>query len=386
MVIYHGGGCTPFTQINDTHLHALLQRLLIQLENRVALGKRKDMHLNGQRGIATLSRSDICDIVKTAWLMTDHVAMSKKGYEQTGPGLPLEGPISRAQVYKDLRNVFDEVDPPEDVQEIGEKLRDEANAFVLAGYPRKWSNWTHVTRLIEEHSDGEEPVPEGMEAFGYEVVHGGEDSDDPDKDDAGEDDGGLGGDEDNSGSADGDTGDEPGDDSHGNGGIGGSRGCVLASKRSDEGRSAASGLSHGSSEATEVGVGVGGVAGAAPAVGAAAAAAGGADAGPAARELELAQAMEVMIAEARRSRNDPMLRRLLEQRSGAERHTALAASGVAQSLRKRALEQREAEEKQRKAARRDEMRARVDVAFAEQRKAEAVYDSNRGGVCEHNVA
>ena len=26
VVLWHGGGCTPFTQINDTHLHANLQR------------------------------------------------------------------------------------------------------------------------------------------------------------------------------------------------------------------------------------------------------------------------------------------------------------------------------------------------------------------------
>ena len=37
VVLFHGGGITGFTQVNDTHLHALLQRLLIMLENRTAL-------------------------------------------------------------------------------------------------------------------------------------------------------------------------------------------------------------------------------------------------------------------------------------------------------------------------------------------------------------
>ena len=36
VLLFHGGGTTPFTQINDTHLHALLQRLLIQFENQFA--------------------------------------------------------------------------------------------------------------------------------------------------------------------------------------------------------------------------------------------------------------------------------------------------------------------------------------------------------------
>jgi hypothetical protein len=33
VLMFHGGGCTPFTQINDTHLHASLSKSLIQFEN-----------------------------------------------------------------------------------------------------------------------------------------------------------------------------------------------------------------------------------------------------------------------------------------------------------------------------------------------------------------
>ena len=32
VLLFQGGGCTPFTQINDTHLHASLARILNQLE------------------------------------------------------------------------------------------------------------------------------------------------------------------------------------------------------------------------------------------------------------------------------------------------------------------------------------------------------------------
>ena len=38
---FHGGGTAPFTQINDTHLHSLLARLLAQLENDFAVRKRR---------------------------------------------------------------------------------------------------------------------------------------------------------------------------------------------------------------------------------------------------------------------------------------------------------------------------------------------------------
>ena len=82
-----------------------------------------------------------------------------------------------------------EVDPPEDAQEIGEKVGDEANAFVLAGYHHEPSNWTRVIRLVEEHGDGVDPFPEGMGAFGYNVANEGEGSGEPDENDTDEDDG-----------------------------------------------------------------------------------------------------------------------------------------------------------------------------------------------------
>ena len=33
VLLFHGGGTTPFTQINDTHLHALLAQTLLHVEN-----------------------------------------------------------------------------------------------------------------------------------------------------------------------------------------------------------------------------------------------------------------------------------------------------------------------------------------------------------------
>ena len=37
VLLFHGGGTTPFTQVNDTHLHARLKQLLLQFENEIAL-------------------------------------------------------------------------------------------------------------------------------------------------------------------------------------------------------------------------------------------------------------------------------------------------------------------------------------------------------------
>jgi hypothetical protein len=217
IVLFHGGGCTPFTQVNDTHLHALLQRLLIQLENQLSHAMRTDMHLNHTRGIPTLHRHEIVEIVATAWRMLDHRGIARKGYAQTGPLLPDTGPIRRDQVYKDLRSVWDEIDPPIGMQEMGQKLRDDAQAFVAQGFPHKWSTWEHAKRLIIEHDDGEDAIPEGLEAFGY-AVGGDDDDDDGGDDDAGFDDDDddvadavVGGDGPAGGGADGDDADSDGD-------------------------------------------------------------------------------------------------------------------------------------------------------------------------------
>ena len=41
VLLLHGGGTTPFTQINDTHLHAELAKLLLDFENTAAVNKRR---------------------------------------------------------------------------------------------------------------------------------------------------------------------------------------------------------------------------------------------------------------------------------------------------------------------------------------------------------
>ena len=173
-------------RINDTHLHALLQRILINLENKIMHGKRKDMWLNHGHGIPTLARYDILNIVETAWRMVDHKNVAATGYVQTGPHMPSTGPLLLDHVCRDLRTVLSEIDPPAGLEEVGSAIRDTAQAFVRAGYPAKWSCWEHVKRLIIEHDTEDDPIPEGAEAFGWEIE---DDHDDDDDDDNLDDDG-----------------------------------------------------------------------------------------------------------------------------------------------------------------------------------------------------
>ena len=332
LVIFHGGGCTPFTQINDTHLHARLQRLLIQLENQISHGRRTDMHLNGRHGLCSLSRVDICSIVATVWRMIDHESVASKGYEQTGPNLPLEGPIRRDQIYSSLRDVYDEIDPAVGLQEMGEKLRDDAGAFVRAGFPHKWADWSHANRLILEHDDETDPIPEGMEAFGYQVVGDDEESDHDSPD--GDDDADLGASSDEQGDADGAAAivgqGAGGDEMHGGDGDG--------DADPDAPREPATGAG-GASGSTD--------------------------------ELGLARATEILLADAKKNKDDALYRRLITRRNQSSKEAIEAATDVGKLLQKRALDQRVVDMAVRKRAREDEHRAKADETLAAQRKAEA---------------
>ena len=79
VLIFHGGGCTPFTQINDTHLHATLARLLIQTENEWARGERNRLMRMGQNKTPKMTREEILSIVQTAWLSINHAKVAEKG-------------------------------------------------------------------------------------------------------------------------------------------------------------------------------------------------------------------------------------------------------------------------------------------------------------------
>ena len=45
ILLFHGGGATAFTQVNDTHLHALVSHLLVRLENERALRTQRSAEL-----------------------------------------------------------------------------------------------------------------------------------------------------------------------------------------------------------------------------------------------------------------------------------------------------------------------------------------------------
>ncbi len=170
VLLFHGGGCTPFTQVNDTHLHATLARFLIQIENDYALHERQRLLDLGENKTPKLHRDTIISMVQSAWLCIDHAKVAKKGYKQTGPAMPMSGPVSTDDVCKDVYTAMIDIDGSGTPTEMGMTLRDDAIAFVKEGFATgKWTTWADAYKLIEEHDGREEALDEGLEAFGVDV-------------------------------------------------------------------------------------------------------------------------------------------------------------------------------------------------------------------------
>ena len=100
VLLLHGGGTTAFEQINDTHLHAIFQHKMKDLEVAVFYGQLKDSAESGVNKACSHSRKDLCMLVKEVWKNIDHAHLTRTGYAQTGPNLPLTGPIMMRDVCR----------------------------------------------------------------------------------------------------------------------------------------------------------------------------------------------------------------------------------------------------------------------------------------------
>ena len=146
--MFHGAGCTEFTQVNETHLHARLDRLLIQLRNEWSVAERERFKRERVSGTPKLSSEDFISLVLTAWGALNHRQVAQKGYLQTGPGMALQGDVRNEDVFYDLRHVLEASSQDEgrtlDPTFADMAIRDEAVAFVkqewAAGRINKWAD------------------------------------------------------------------------------------------------------------------------------------------------------------------------------------------------------------------------------------------------------
>ena len=330
VLVFHGGGCTPFTQINDTHLHARLSELLIQIENQWAMTERHRLVSDGQNKTPKMTRDVMLSIVQEAWLSIDHARVAAKGYKQTGPALPLRGPIAPEDVYHDLLRVLEELEPSSSPLEVGMTLRDEAIAMVKKGHAAgKWTVWADCYTLIEDQDGVGEALEEGLEAYSAEVEEDGEAGDDDDDDDDDEDDDEAGGGPSGFSSKPDDVDGGLGDDHHG-----------VADTSSDIVPIDGAGAAQSSSTGDES------VAAAAEAE---------------ARQVRVAQARQVLYDEAVRTKDDVMLKQLRAKMRGETQKQKDARTDTGMMLRKRAQEHQEADAKRRREAREEERLAAKDL-------------------------
>ena len=355
ILIFHGGGCTPFTQVNDTHLHATLARYLVQIENDWAWESRRLSAQQGRTETPKLSREDILSIVQTAWLAIDHETVASKGYKQTGPTMPLRGKVYAEDVFEDLLRVMNDLEEPTDPLEVGMSFRDAAVQFVQEGATEgKWSTWQDAYKLIEEHDqDLGEALDEGLEAFSADPY---DDEKEPDADDDADDvdDNGGGGDE-----------DAHDDDDAGGGGDDDADGDGLPAKDSeaeDEEEDEDPAADNDGDDGDDHGPG------------------GGSgrvvhfDSAAAVDEDPFGTRMAAMLTlyhDAKKFGNDRMVRMMRKEMQELKKHKRESATPCGMALRKRALEQQAEESKKRKVAAEEERLSAKTAEEAKARKAEA---------------
>ena len=115
-----------------------MQRLLEELENAIAVERRKMCLARGIKKTPSAKREDLVELVQAAWLGIDHKALAEKGYKQTGPLMPMEGPVSPEEVYKDLLKVLEAIDPTSTPTEVSlTKIREESIRFVRDGQDKE---------------------------------------------------------------------------------------------------------------------------------------------------------------------------------------------------------------------------------------------------------
>ena len=153
------------------------------LEIAVFYGQLQDMAAAGMSRAASHSRHDLCMIVKEVWQAIDHEAIRHKGYQQTGPELPLEGPIYMNDLCIDLRDVVKDLCPHDDPQQVGTEIRDEAEELVERMWRKQVHCWNDYHVIVEDHADHRAQA-EGEEAMPFEVENdsGGDDASDDDED------------------------------------------------------------------------------------------------------------------------------------------------------------------------------------------------------------
>lgn len=345
ILLLHGGGVTGAEQVNDTHLHALVQRRMEELETREMYHQRRD----DPSKVARLTRQLVVDLAREMWLSLDHSRIAADGYAQTGPLLP-DGAGDEA-LYFALRPFWEKLD--------GARLRAEAVEFVDGMLARgEITSWSDAHLLVEEHIP-HHCVDEGLEGVPWTTGDDTETS----SDGSGEE----GGDGDDAGDAGGGVACRATDGAE----DAASTGLALAPVGSASGSS-------GDAPSTSGAVLPGGVVGALddapPTVGGA----GVPEWAGICDDDEFQAACEIVADRARRTRDDVLLRHILarQKQSATKRRSSASGAGahlraLATADRTEALRNRAEQQELKRRAEMHDLRARVEVEESRARAADA---------------
>ena len=68
--------------------------------------ERQRLYDIGSKKTPDLNREDIISLVQATWGDINHRRVAEKGYKQTGPSMPMVGPVCYDDVFHDLRTVI----------------------------------------------------------------------------------------------------------------------------------------------------------------------------------------------------------------------------------------------------------------------------------------
>ena len=152
VLLYHGGGTTGVTQVNDTDLHAAFEREYLDAETQAFFWQSQ-----ADPGNISRTRQQIIDDVCAVWRGLDH-SQGVRGHKRTGLSVSLDGSEDHLLI-RDARLFWDEL-------QFG-AVRDEAVARVRHAVDRGELSWCQedIDKLREPFPDNDA----GMHVEGQEL-------------------------------------------------------------------------------------------------------------------------------------------------------------------------------------------------------------------------
>ena len=122
VVLWHGAGTTGLLQVNDTHLHAMLERVYLEMEAESFSFQQYWDPTNINR-----QREDVARDLVSTWAAVDH-KKAADGHASNGLTGNLFGPSESYRLRNEVREVWDAVEGDQMRSDIGEEIREKVES------------------------------------------------------------------------------------------------------------------------------------------------------------------------------------------------------------------------------------------------------------------